>query len=241
MKDEKIRAPLHPSSLILAEGEASAHPYSMISALTGNLVKVHDASIDLQSGPFLFSLLVPAIDVEPLRSQVNRELTFHTIFYLEGSASGGNLDPKLIGFLRPDDRAFFDLFTTVKGIGPKTALRALTEPIGTIAAWIEGRDARSLTKLSGIGKRTAELVIAELAGKCAKFAGSLAGAASAARSPVQTNSKSFTPDQEDAIRALVSLGERRLDAENLLDRVLRASPKLTDANEIVTEMLRQRG
>lgn len=213
----------------------------MISALTGNLVKVNDASVDLQSGPFLFSLLVPAIDVEPLRSQLNHELTFHTIFYLEGSASGGNLDPRLIGFLRADDRAFFDLFTTVKGIGPKTALRALTEPIGTIAAWIEHRDAKSLTKLSGIGKRTAELIIAELAGKSAKFATAGVGAASMARAPVQTASKSFSPDQEDAIRALVSLGERRLDAENLLDRVLRANPQLADTNQIVTEMLRQRG
>lgn len=213
----------------------------MISALTGQLARVHDGNVELQSGPFVFQLFVPAIDVEPLRERIGREITFHTIFYLEGSASGGNLDPKLIGFLRPDDRAFFDLFTTVKGIGPKTALRALTEPIGTIAAWIEHRDAKSLTKLSGIGKRTAELVIAELAGKCARFADSVAGAASAARSSIQSSAKSFTSDQEDAIRALVSLGERRLDAENLLDRVLRANPKLTDTNEIVTEMLRQRG
>lgn len=212
----------------------------MISALTGQLSKVHDASVELASGPFTFSLLVPAIDVEPLRGQVNRELTFHTIFYLEGSSSGGNLDPKLIGFLRTDDRAFFDLFTTVKGIGPKTALRALTEPIGTIASWIESKDARSLTKLAGIGKRTAELVIAELAGKCAKFATHVVDPSPTGRT--QTNSaRNFTPDQEDALRALISLGERRLDAENLLDRVLRANPSLRDTNEMVTEMLRQRG
>ena len=212
----------------------------MISALTGQLVKVHDASIDLRAGPIVFSLLVPAIDVEPLRAQVNRELTFHTIFYLEGDASRGNLEPRVIGFLRAEDRAFFDLFTTVKGIGPKTALRALTEPIGTIASWIESKDARSLTKLSGIGKRTAELVIAELAGKCAKFATQQAGVASATRSS-NVNTRNFSPDQEDAIRALINLGERRLDAENLLDRVLRANPKLSDTNAIVTEMLRQRG
>ena len=105
----------------------------MISALTGNLAKVHDNSVELSAGAFVFLLLVPAIDVEPLRARLNQELTFHTIFYLEGSASGGNLDPKLIGFQHRDDRRFFELFTTVKGIGPKTALRALTEPIGTIA------------------------------------------------------------------------------------------------------------
>lgn len=214
----------------------------MISALTGNLGKVNDASVELASGPFVFSLLVPAIDIEPLRERLNQELTFHTIFYLEGSSAGGNLDPKLIGFQREDDRRFFELFTTVKGIGPKTALRALTEPIGTIAAWIEAKDGKSLTRLNGIGKRGAELIVAELAGKVAKFASftdaDVGRSATAAGKP---SAKQFTPDQEDAIRALVNLGERRLDAESLLERVLRSNAKLADANELLTEMLRQRG
>ena len=214
----------------------------MISALTGQLVAVHDASIDLSAGPVVFSVLVPAIDVEPLRGQLNRTLTFHTLLYLEGDASRGNLEPRVIGFLRADDRAFFDLFTTVKGIGPKTALRALTESIGTIAAWIESRDARSLVKLNGIGKRTAELIVAELSGKCAKFATfTQTPSAEPASAGRKQATRTFTADQEDAIRALVNLGERRLDAENLLDRVLRSNATLGDANELLTEMLRQRG
>ena len=45
----------------------------------------------------------------------------------------GNQGSQLIGFLRPEDRKFFNLFTTVKGIGPKTALKALTVPVGEIA------------------------------------------------------------------------------------------------------------
>jgi Holliday junction DNA helicase RuvA len=213
----------------------------MISALTGNLSRVNDASVELVTGPFVFALLVPAIDVEPLRARLNQELTFHTIFYLEGSASGGNLDPKLIGFQREDDRRFFELFTTVKGIGPKTALRALTEPIGTIAAWIEAKDGKSLTRLNGIGKRGAELIVAELAGKVGRFASFTAEASSSGAKPSSTSARSFTPDQEDAIRALVNLGERRLEAEALLERVLRSGAKMDDANELLTEMLRQRG
>ena len=213
----------------------------MISALTGQLVAVRDdGSIDLAAGPIVVGLLVPAIDVEPLRASVGRPITFQTIFYLEGSASGGNLTPRLIGFTRADDRAFFDLFTTVKGIGPKTALRALTEPIGTIAAWIESKDARSLTKLTGIGKRTAELIVAELSGKCARFASLAHEASKSSAATPKVTAKTFTPSQEDAIRGLVSLGERRLDAEALLDRVLRASPALVDADAILAEMLRQR-
>src|SRR5690349_11233861 len=89
----------------------------MISALTGQLVAVvDDARVSLAAGPFTFELLVPAADVEALRGRVGAEVTFHTLFYLEGSAGGGNLDPRLIGFSRPEDKAFFNLFTTVKGI-----------------------------------------------------------------------------------------------------------------------------
>lgn len=214
----------------------------MISALTGQLVKVSDDGAEMACGPIVVSLLVPAIDVEPLSIQVGDAMTFHTMFYLEGSASGGNMTPRLIGFARVEDREFFELFTTVKGIGPKTALRALTEPIGSIAAWIESKDARMLTKLPGIGKRTAELVVAELAGKCTKFAmfSEHDERAAGTSVPLKAAGKSFTPTQEDAIRALVNLGERRLDAEQLLDRAVRDRPGVTSANELVAEMLRLR-
>ena len=47
-------------------------------------------------------------------------------------------------------------------VGAKTALRALTVPVGEIAQAIESKDPRFLIQLDGIGKRTAELVIAEV-------------------------------------------------------------------------------
>jgi Holliday junction DNA helicase RuvA len=212
----------------------------MISALTGTLERVTDDRAYLQAGAVLFEVLVPAADAPALESSRGQLITLHTLMYLEGDPNRGNLEPRLLGFLRIDDRAFFELFTTVKGIGPKTALRALTIPIEQIAAAIEARDAKSLVQLDGIGKRSAELIIAELAGKCGKFAGeAVVGAARIGKaSPA---GRSYTPDQEDAIRALVNLGERRLDAEALLDRAHRANPAAKDANALVTEMLRQRG
>src|SRR5437868_6420225 len=152
----------------------------MISALTGQLESVEESRISLRAGPFLFELLIPAADVQTLRDQIGSEITLHTIFYLEGTAGGGNLDPKPIAFLRPQDKQFFNLFTTVKGIGPKTALRALSAPVGEIAQAIESKDTRALIQLDGIGKRTAELIIAELAGKVQKFATAHAGVAIAA-------------------------------------------------------------
>src|SRR5213592_1950917 len=141
----------------------------MIAALTGELRRVDEDRVHLRVGPILCELLVAASDLAELAASVGEEVTFHTVFYIQGDASGGSLEPRLIGFLRTQDKQFFEKFITVKGIGPKTALRALTVPVGEIAQAIEEKNARFLVQLDGIGKRTAELIIAELAGKVAEF------------------------------------------------------------------------
>jgi Holliday junction DNA helicase RuvA len=206
----------------------------MISALTGELRHVEDDRVHMQVGAILYELLVPAADVQVLEAGIGQEMTFHTIFYLEGDASGGSLEPRLIGFLRREDKAFFQLFITVKGIGPKKALRALVLPVGEIAQAIESKDAKFLVELPQIGKRMAELIVAELAGKVADFA-----------TPYEGGKPSIGggrrgPAEEDAIAALMALGERRMDAEHLLDRAKHTNPKLKTTNEFINEMLRMR-
>src|SRR3982750_1553084 len=104
----------------------------MISAITGYLKKVDDDRIHVQVGPLMYELLVPAADVADLHASLGRELTLHTLCYLEGDPNRGNLEPRLIGFVRPGDKRFYERFTTVKGIGARTALRALTVPVGQI-------------------------------------------------------------------------------------------------------------
>jgi Holliday junction DNA helicase RuvA len=208
----------------------------MISALTGELKRVNADRAHLQVGPMLFELLIPAVDVPLLQAGVGQEMTFHTVFYLEGDSSGGSIEPRLVGFLRPDDRSFFELFITVKGIGPKKALRALVLPTGQIAQAIETKDTRLLCQLPQIGKRLAELIIAELGGKAGEFA-MATPATSRAGFPVVSKR---TPAEEDAIAVLVQWGERRYDAEHLLDRARYSNPDLSSTEELVNEMLRMR-
>lgn len=210
---------------------------AMIAALTGELVRVLERSVLLQAGPIQYELLVPAADLGDLHGQIGREVTFHTIFYFEGDASRGGLEPRLIGFQRPDDRGFFEKFTTVKGIGPKTALRALSVPAGQIAAAIESRNARFLTQLDGIGKRTAELIIAELAGKLGRYA---TVTATAGEAPAMAIVGNLSDTEKDAIDAMVQLGERRPDAERLFDRARRANPAAQSSEALLAEMLRLR-
>jgi len=209
----------------------------MISALTGELRRVDEDRLHLQVGPMLVEMLIPASDVPVLQAAVGQEMTFHTILYFEGDAAGGGgLEPRLVGFLRPEDKRFFDKFITVKGIGPKKALKALVQPTGEVAQAIESKDTRFLVGLPQIGKRMAELIVAELSGKVGEFAtaavgGKMNGAAvGSKRNAVE----------EDAISTLMALGERRSDAEHLLERARQHNGNLNTPEALVREMLRMR-
>ena len=203
----------------------------MIASLTGELRHLDDDRVQVQVGPILCELLIPASDKPELEVALSQEVTFHTVFYLQGDSSGGNLEPRLIGFLRPEDKRFFELFITVKGIGPKTALRALTVPVGEIAQAIEHKNTRLLSSLKGIGKRTAELMVAELSGKVTTFMG---------LSPARAALPQRTNEDEAAISVLTSpqMGLRRAEAEALLNRAKQAKPQAATAEELVPELLK---
>jgi Holliday junction DNA helicase RuvA len=212
----------------------------MIASVTGELTHVGDDRIHLRVGAIVYELLVPAADINLLQAGVNEEMTFHTMMYLQGDASGGNIEPRLIGFLRREDKKFFEKFITVKGIGPKKALKALALPVGEIAQAIESKDARFLCELPEIGKRTAEQIVAELSGKVEEFATPVVAGGTSMGAGAGIAAMRRTPVEEDAIMALVALGDRRMDAEHLLDRVKQTSPKATTTQALIGEMLRMR-
>ena len=205
----------------------------MISALTGELRQVDSDRVHLKVGPILYELLVPAADLAELRESLGAEITLHTMLYIEGDPNRGNLEPRMIGFLRTEDRRFFNLFTTVKGIGVKTALRALTVPITQVAAAVESKDSRFLVGLDGIGRRTAELMIAELGGKLKEFVTGSLPAETAPR-------RRWTAEEEAALGFAISpqIGLRRADAERLLERAKADNPNARTAEELLPEILR---
>lgn len=203
---------------------------AMISAITGELRRVDEDRVFLACGDLEFEILVPAFDIEHLKPLSGESITFHTIFDLEGDATRGGLTPRLIGFLRTEDKEFFQAFITVKGIGPKRALRALVQPVSLIAEAIESKDTRFLIGLPEIGKRTAEQIVAELAGKLAAFA--LAGA--------RPRTASWSIGEGEALEGAIRLGIARVEAERLLDRAKQLDSKLAESTDLLREMLRLR-
>lgn len=187
----------------------------MIARVTGKIEEVSSTSalLDVGNG-FWYEVLIAACDVGKLSSKLGREVVLFTIHVIDGDPSRGQVTPRLIGFLSPEDRDFFRSFTKVKGIGAKKALRALARPVAEIASAIESKDAKALVALPEIGKRTAEQIIAELCGKVGDFAGSHS----------ETQAEPISDAAAEAIAVLVQVGEKRADAQSLVERVLAVAP-----------------
>ena len=127
----------------------------------------------------------------------------------------------LFGFIDEQERALFDRLITVKNVGPSTAIAILSgSSPRDIATLIAREDVVGLTRIKGIGKKTAELLVVELREKCELLVLSwnaaggvrpVAVPASAARS--KTGSHLRHPLLGEVMAALVNMGWRPAEAE----------------------------
>ena len=195
----------------------------MITRIRGELVELTERSALLLVEAITYELFVPAANVPELLRKIGQPIEFFTLHYFEGQSQGSSFLPRLIGFSSERERAFFELFTTVKGIGNRKALRALVRPFAETATAIANRDTKALTEMPEIGKRSAETIIAELHGKVDVFVGEIAS----------TIEVTMPPFSEDAILMLVQLGETKRDAKRLVQLAFGTNPEINTADQLV--------
>jgi len=205
----------------------------MITKITGIPISVSGDILTLAVGAFEYEVLIPEFTRRQLQAQIGQQTSLHTIEYLEGNQMASRLTPRLVGFLNPIEREFFELFCQVDGVGVKKALRSMVRPVQEVAALIEDQDAKGLAALPGIGPATAERVIAKLRRKVPKFA-LLIGRDLPADIATERDvlSESF-----DALRAL---GHGESDARKLLDDALGRKKKYKDVDEMLRAVYEQR-
>ena len=113
----------------------------MISRLSGTLIRTtEDGRALLRCEAITYEVLVPAADVPGLADREGAAIEFETLHYLESHGQGATMLPRLVGFSTERDRSFFELFTTVKNIGYRKALRALQLPFDEVADAIAAKD-----------------------------------------------------------------------------------------------------
>ena len=202
----------------------------MIASIEGKLVQLEDGKALVQVGSIGYEIMLAGYCQSELAGRIGTEVQLCTIQYYEGSPGGGNLIPRMVGFLSRAEREFFESYTSVKGMGTKKALKSLSMPIATIAAAVENGDEKILGTLPGVGKRMSQQIIAQLRGKLGTFAAD-AEAAVRGRSP-------FESFETEALEILIAWGEKRSEAIELIESARAKHPDITTAEGLVPVVYR---
>jgi len=168
----------------------------MIAKLTGTIdeIGLNSLIVDVQGVGYLVHVTNGFL----AHVRTGQTVAVHTYHVVRETAAD------LYGFLSKEELGFFELLLTVSGIGPKSALAILnTASIETIREGVQTGDASHLTKVAGIGKKSAEKIVLELKDKIGALeyiGGNISGSG-------------------DAVEALAALGYSLAEAREAIKQV----------------------
>jgi holliday junction DNA helicase RuvA len=172
----------------------------MIAHLRGRLLVKHPNQAVLETAGVGYDVIVSVPTFSSLPA-VGSEVALHIHTHVREDQIA------LYGFLQSAEKQLFEKLITVSGIGPKLAITILSGmPTEEMVASIRGNDVAKLTRIPGIGRKTAERMVLELRDKLPEHAfGETAKAAA------------LSSEEEDVLSALVNLGYQRPTAERALE------------------------
>jgi holliday junction DNA helicase RuvA len=169
----------------------------MIAHLRGRLIAKHPNQAIVEAGGVGYDVTISVPTFSDLPN-AGGEVSLHVHTHVREDAIA------LFGFLRPEEKQLFERLISVSGIGPKLAITILSGmPTPEMVSAIRGNDVAKLTRIPGIGKKTAERMVLELRDKLEHF-GAVPSAPPA------------SPIEEDVVSALMNLGYQRPAAERAL-------------------------
>ena len=207
----------------------------MIARLVGTLVSKHPTGSVVDVNGVGYAVLHSLYTFENLRPGPDGRVTVLTYLHVREDAL------QLFGFAEDQERRVFELLLGVAGVGPKVALAVLsglTPP--AFARAVQDENLAALTRISGVGRKTAERIVIDLRDKLTEIVPDPAGAAPA---PARKKGASepappHLPGRlyEDALSALTALGLARPAAIEQVRKALEAGP-VDQVEELVRRAL----
>ena len=168
----------------------------MIGYLEGILLDTEERAVILNVSGVGYKVYCLPETILLLNRKINDKVSFWTYLAVRENA----LD--LFGFETKREKEFFELLLTVSGIGPRSALSVLSvSTVSTLESAIRSGDVAYLTKISGIGRKTAEKIVLELRDSLGK---------------VIESERAGLEDETLVIEALKTLGYTQNDAREAL-------------------------
>ena len=172
----------------------------MIAHIRGRLLSKHPNQVIVDCGGVGYQLAITVPTFSGLPDEGSEVSLFVHTHVREDQIA-------LFGFLKTDEKALFEKLIAVSGIGPKLAITVLSGMAAPdMIAAIRSNDLTRLTKIPGVGKKTAERMVLELKDKLDQFS----------TTEATTIAPATTPLEEDILSALVNLGYQRAAAERAL-------------------------
>lgn len=206
----------------------------MIDSLTGTLREYDEDYAVLDVGGVCFRVEIPGSTAKAL-PEVGNEAALLT--RLNFNVNEGTFS--LFGFATGAERDCFDIFRGISGIGPRKGLMILSQiEIATFATAILTNDLVYLSKLKGVGKKTAERLVVELREKMVPYTASTpAGGDAPAGLPSLPN---MSDNIRDAIEALIVLGCRNHVAEKAIGHAVEELGEDAPTPDLIRAGLRHR-
>ncbi len=191
----------------------------MIGMLEGDLVRKDPRQILMLCGGVGYLVHVTSGTFENIGEPGQRVRLFTHLHVREDQLA-------LYGFMTEEERDVFSRLLSVSGVGPRLALSVLSAiPHTGLAEAVERKDADALSTISGVGKKTAQRLIVELAGKLPAL-----GIPGEADKPLRLV-------EEEAVRALVTLGYYPAQARKAVLRVIDEDGRTLDTEELIKRAL----
>jgi Holliday junction DNA helicase RuvA len=203
----------------------------MIRYIEGKLFKKEEDRVVVLANGVGYEILLPAIVRQTFSAKRAGEDGEVVKLFIHYHQTERQPKPMLIGFNYEPEKEFFEKFISVEDIGPPTAVKALVLPIPRIARAIEERDAKTLERLKGIGKRTADKIIATLHGKLGKFA-----LMREDQVPAISEVEDFKKQVEEVL--VKDLGHKVAEAQRLVKEAILRNPNITTPEELFEEVYR---
>lgn len=203
----------------------------MICRIVGKLIQKKENSLLLEVNGFGYEVFIPHGVMKCLNPD---ETVYELVTFHYHQADQNKSIPILIGFMNEIEKEFFERFITVSGIGPKAAVKAISESIPDIARAIDSGDIAYLKSLPGIGTQRAREIVAKLQGKVGKF-GLIKGVV---RQEKATSLKSDI--EQEAVAVLLQLQYKKPEAEKMIKDAITRNPDVINSEELLNEVYKQR-
>jgi Holliday junction DNA helicase RuvA len=195
----------------------------MIAYIRGTLAEKDMTRVVVEAAGVGYELLIPlsTFDRLPREGGEVKLLAWHCV---------REDDEILFGFATAQEREMFAKLTAVSGVGPKIALAILSgSSVGELSMAIASGDAKRISAIKGVGRKTAEKICVELRDKVDLFAAGALSAGKAENSVIR-----------DAVAALRALGFNEETSSKMVADALAADPSLDNVEAVIKTTLKSR-